>query len=83
MPDLSGFEVLSRLKGDPITAEIPVIIYTSKVLQEHERERLGAASAILSKGSHGSGMSLEHFGEALKNAGFALPSERTGEVQHV
>jgi signal transduction histidine kinase/DNA-binding response OmpR family regulator len=83
MPDLSGFEVLSRLKGNPITAEIPVIIYTSKVLQEHERERLGAASAILSKGSHGSGMSLEHFGEALKNAGFALPSERTGEVQHV
>ena len=83
MPDLSGFEVLSRLKGNPITAEIPVIIYTSKVLQEHERERLGAASAILSKGSHGSGMSLDHFSEALKNAGFALPSERTGEVQHV
>jgi signal transduction histidine kinase/DNA-binding response OmpR family regulator len=83
MPDLSGFEVLSRLKGNPLTAEIPVIIYTSKVLQEHERERLGAACAILSKGSHGSGMSLEHFGEALKNAGFALPSERTGEVQHV
>ncbi|HMB03512.1 MAG TPA: ATP-binding protein, partial [Isosphaeraceae bacterium] len=32
MPDLTGFEVLERLKSDPETATIPVIIHSSKVL---------------------------------------------------
>lgn len=29
MPDLSGFEVCERLKGNPVTAEIPVIFLTA------------------------------------------------------
>src|SRR5262249_29131208 len=40
MPDLSGFEVLRRLKDDPHTAAIPVIVYTSRVLGTGEREML-------------------------------------------
>ena len=49
MPDLSGFEVLERLKNEPRTAEIPVIIYTSKVLDEKEMSSLSKAAAILPK----------------------------------
>jgi CheY-like chemotaxis protein len=30
MPEMSGFEVLARLKQDPVTADIPVVVLTSK-----------------------------------------------------
>jgi signal transduction histidine kinase/CheY-like chemotaxis protein len=50
MPGLSGFDVLELLKSDPVTRDIPVIIYTVKELQEDERQRLmRRAMAILSK----------------------------------
>jgi putative two-component system response regulator len=39
MPDISGFTVLQRLKDDPATRDIPVIIVTS--LQEVEDEQFG------------------------------------------
>src|SRR5581483_666945 len=50
MPETSGFEVLERLKADPATRDIPVIVSTAKVLAEEERRRLAAhAVAILPK----------------------------------
>jgi CheY-like chemotaxis protein/anti-sigma regulatory factor (Ser/Thr protein kinase) len=50
MPGVTGFEVLDQLKRDPRTAGIPVVITTSKTLNEEERARLAKAAAILSKG---------------------------------
>ena len=47
MPELGGFEVLERLRADPLTAEIPVIISTSKSLDDEELERLDRYSAGL------------------------------------
>jgi signal transduction histidine kinase/CheY-like chemotaxis protein len=47
MPELSGFEVLERLRADPLTAEIPVIVSTSKSLDDEELERLEFYSAGL------------------------------------
>jgi signal transduction histidine kinase/CheY-like chemotaxis protein len=50
MPRMSGFEVLAKLKADPRTEHIPVIIVTSKSLDDDERRELeGAAAGILSK----------------------------------
>jgi len=40
MPQMNGFEVLARLKADPITKSIPVIVATSMVLSAHERRQL-------------------------------------------
>ncbi len=51
MPGVSGFEVLNQLKSDPATQSIPVVISTSFVLSDRERQMLGEqAVAILSKG---------------------------------
>jgi signal transduction histidine kinase/CheY-like chemotaxis protein len=50
MPDLSGFAVLERLRASGPTAETPVIVVTSKDLDEGERRRLEALGAtVLSK----------------------------------
>jgi CheY-like chemotaxis protein len=70
MPDLSGFEVLDRLKSDPATRNIPVVIYTSKVLDEDDRVRLDCAIGIISKSSMSDqGIALMMFNEAFQKAG--------------
>jgi CheY-like chemotaxis protein len=49
LPDIDGFEVIDHLRGDPATADIPVIVCTSSVLEPHQRSQLNHARTILSK----------------------------------
>jgi signal transduction histidine kinase/CheY-like chemotaxis protein len=50
LPEVDGYEILRRLKADPVTEHIPVVIVTSKHLEERERAGLLEwAPAILSK----------------------------------
>jgi len=50
MPDMSGYEVLARLKADATTRDIPVIVMTSKILDEDDHRRLhGRTQAVVSK----------------------------------
>jgi signal transduction histidine kinase len=49
MPEVTGLETLEQLRRDPVSQDIPVVIYTSKVLNATERDQLVSASAILSK----------------------------------
>jgi len=50
LPEMSGVEVLQRLKSDPVTANVPVIVYTSRYIDDVlSRELGGKASAVLSK----------------------------------
>jgi signal transduction histidine kinase/CheY-like chemotaxis protein len=50
LPEMSGVEVLQRLKADRVTSDIPVIIYTSRMLDDVLiRELRGKASVVLSK----------------------------------
>ncbi len=52
LPDMTGFEILDQLKSDYETRSIPVVINTSRVLEQDERDRLFAqAVEILAKGS--------------------------------
>jgi signal transduction histidine kinase/CheY-like chemotaxis protein len=47
MPETDGFEVVERLRADPSTAEIPIVILTAKSIAQEERERLAANVAHL------------------------------------
>src|SRR6185436_8850481 len=50
MPGMTGYAVLDALKADAATRDIPVIVYTSKVLDKQERNRiLDKAVSILMK----------------------------------
>ena len=47
MPGMDGYEVCRRLRADPSTAEIPIVILTAKAIAPEERERLAAHVAHL------------------------------------
>jgi signal transduction histidine kinase/CheY-like chemotaxis protein len=49
MPGMPGDEVLDRLKADPSTAGIPVVVVTSREVDDDLRSRLVKARAILQK----------------------------------
>ena len=54
MPEMDGLQVLERLRANPSTRGIPVIVHTSKVMPPEERERIESeASALVRKGSEG------------------------------
>jgi CheY-like chemotaxis protein len=69
MPGLSGFEVLELLERDPATRDIPVIIVTSKLLDEKERAFLsGRVVGVLSKESPSRQEAIAKVREALTAA---------------
>jgi signal transduction histidine kinase/ActR/RegA family two-component response regulator len=73
MPDMLGTEVLARLKRNPETAGIPVIIATSQIIANAERERLEAhASAVLGKGRLGDADSRDQIRQALRAANIGV-----------
>lgn len=66
MPGMSGFEVLHRLKANPATASIPVIIHTANVLSEEDKDRLLAgARAVIQKSPASHEEAVRHVREAL------------------
>lgn len=79
MPEIGGVEVLDRLKTDPATRQIPVIIRTSQILEEAEYQSLEKrAIAVLSKEQSDPTTEFVKLKEALLKAGLAFESwERT------
>lgn len=49
LPDLDGLEATRRLKADPATAGIPVVIISAHALFEHEAQALRVGDAFLRK----------------------------------
>ncbi len=77
MPDLTGFEVLERLKTAPATRDIPVVVYTALALGTNDRERLAAAAAILRKSTSSRVADRAAIEDALVRTGIAIPMEAT------
>lgn len=81
--DMSGFDILDRLKADPLTAMIPVIVNTSTTLAASDRERLtSSASAILSKEVVEPQAALEQLREALLKLKPESAPDAPGVVRH-
>ncbi|HEX5912469.1 MAG TPA: response regulator, partial [Rubrobacter sp.] len=49
MREVDGFAVVERLRADPVTATIPIVILTSKNLTADEKERLNGEIAHLAR----------------------------------
>jgi len=50
LPDIRGEDVLARLRANPATAGLPVLIATSRTLSSEERDAMGVpAAAVMSK----------------------------------
>jgi signal transduction histidine kinase/ActR/RegA family two-component response regulator len=75
MPDLTGFEVIERLKADPTTRDIPVVVYTALTLGVHDRARLGDAVSILRKSTSSRVADRAAIEDALMKAGVAITVE--------
>ena len=70
LPGLDGREVLRRLKDDPATRDIPVVVVTSRALDDAERgELLALASGVLSKDAISRERALAAVDDALRGAG--------------
>ena len=50
MPVMDGFDTLTRLRDDPQTADLPVVVVTAKDLTDDDRQRLsGKVTALFQK----------------------------------
>ena len=66
MPEMDGFEVLDRVRTNPKTGNLPVIIVTAKDLTFEDRKRLkGSVSSILAKSDTTSKALLEEIKKIL------------------
>jgi signal transduction histidine kinase/CheY-like chemotaxis protein len=73
MAGMSGFEVLSALKGDPRTQSIAVVIHTSARLSDEEQDRLSSiAEAVVLKEELAREGGLSRLAEKLGDSGRIL-----------
>jgi DNA-binding response OmpR family regulator len=78
MPDLSGFEILKRLRAQEATQRLPVLIYTSKVLSESEKGLLDSwAVSMIRKEDISTRLSAQPFLDWFRAVGLSPnPAER-------
>ncbi|HTV14667.1 MAG TPA: ATP-binding protein [Acidobacteriaceae bacterium] len=70
MPDIGGFEVLRQLRSNPATETLPVLIYTSKPLNDPERAQLESWNArIIRKEDVATRLSPQPFLDWMTTAG--------------
>jgi CheY-like chemotaxis protein len=74
MPDVDGFEVVERLRADPLVANVPIVVLTSKLMTPADQERLaGRISLLAQKGTVGHNELVELVGR--------LASARTARLE--
>jgi signal transduction histidine kinase/CheY-like chemotaxis protein len=65
MPGMDGFDVVARLRRDPETASIPIVILTAKTMTREDKDRLrGQISYVANKGEFDSG----HLADLVRGA---------------
>ena len=80
LPDMTGFEVLDRLKSDDITRDIPVIVNTSRILDATESRLLeGRTITVLNKDIASSEEVAARLRTSLGKAGWETSTTRGTE----
>lgn len=66
MPELDGFALIEKLKHDPATSSIPIVVVSAKTLTEVDQKLLGEhAEAIWAKGNANMRQLVEHVANVL------------------
>jgi HAMP domain-containing protein/signal transduction histidine kinase/DNA-binding response OmpR family regulator len=77
LPDMSGFEVLERLRDTPSLAEMPVVVFTGKELSSEEDARLRVlARSVVVKGVESPERLLDETALFLHRVVADLPPEK-------
>lgn len=72
MPDIGGLQILRQLRSSPATENLPVLIYTSKLLDEQESAQLESLGArIVRKEDVSTRLSAQPFLNWLSTAGLS------------
>jgi CheY-like chemotaxis protein len=67
MPDLSGIEVVTRLRADERTRALPILLVTGQALEDEERARLNRdVAAVIAKGASSTSDLLNEVERVLK-----------------
>jgi CheY-like chemotaxis protein len=63
MPDMNGFEVVEKLRAEPATADVPIVVLTHKEMTRADRDRLaGRIDHVAQKGELDRGRLVELVG---------------------
>jgi signal transduction histidine kinase/CheY-like chemotaxis protein len=80
LPDMSGFDILEVLKAEEKTRNIPVVIYTSEILDDEKLRRVHKDTvAILAKGSKTREEAIAQVRHSLSKAGLHPPIDERAE----
>jgi CheY-like chemotaxis protein len=79
MPEVDGFAVISQLRGDDATRQIPIIVHSALELDAARWERLGSVAAVLPKNASRETMA-ENVRRALRVAGLGEPAKENSHV---
>ncbi|MFH1562892.1 MAG: response regulator [Nitrospirota bacterium] len=84
LPDMTGAQVLEKIKKEPKLADIPIIIYTGKEISKAEETELKrSARTVIVKGSHSSERLLAETSLFLHRVTSKLPKEKRQIVEKI
>jgi len=84
LPDMTGFDLLEKLRNDPRFRELPIIIYTGKDLTRKEETKLRKYSdAIIIKDVNSPGRLLDETSLFLHRLATALPADKRQMIDNL
>jgi CheY-like chemotaxis protein/signal transduction histidine kinase len=84
LPDMSGFDLLDRVKGMPLLQNMPIVVFTGKELTTEEHQRLKkAARSIIIKGVESPERLLDETALFLHRVIADLPAGKRQMVQRL